>query len=147
MDRMFDGSGSPVSRDHPVNPVHPVRLETQVSCPPHGTGRRRPRRRSAALVVRHHPVILSAMTPKSPVLPRNGEATSSSPPRNHSQCRWCPESRTHPVSPHARTAASIAAMSIFICCIIAAIALADTFLSAFVVNSARRFGYTCHETP
>jgi hypothetical protein len=125
MDRMFDGSGSPVSRDHPVNPVHPVRLETQVSCPPHGTGRRRPRRRSA-------------------VLPK---AMRTSPPRNHSQCRQCPESGTDPVSPHAPTAASIAAMSIFICCIIAAIALADTFLSAFVVNSARRFGYTCHETP
>ena len=39
-----------------------------------------------------------------------------------------------------RTAASITAMSIFICFIMAAIALAETFLSAFVVNSVSRFG-------
>ena len=46
-----------------------------------------------------------------------------------------------------RTAASISAMSIFFCFIIAAIALADTFLSAFNVNSVSRRGKTCHDTP
>lgn len=45
------------------------------------------------------------------------------------------------------TAASIAAISIFFCFIISVIAAADIFLSALVVNSVNRFGYTCHDTP
>lgn len=61
---------------------------------------------------------------------------------NQSRCGWFGMPATHP-----RTAASIAAMSILICFIIAAIALADTSLSALVVNSVSRFGKTCHETP
>ena len=50
--------------------------------------------------------------------------------------------------PHwARTAASISAMSIFFCFIIAAIALTDTVLSDLNVNSVRRLGNTCQDTP
>ena len=52
-----------------------------------------------------------------------------------------------PESIQARTAASISSMSIFICFIIAAIALADTFLSTLKVNSVSRFGKTYHDTP
>lgn len=46
--------------------------------------------------------------------------------------RWC--------GCYAFTAASMAVMSIFICCIMAAMALAEMFLSAFVVSSVRRLG-------
>jgi hypothetical protein len=46
------------STNEPVSsgqhPVHPVYLETQVSCPPHGTGRRRPRRRSEIFPINDH---------------------------------------------------------------------------------------------
>ena len=47
----------------------------------------------------------------------------------------------------ARTAASIAAMSIFFCFIIAAIAASDTFLSALVVNSVSHRGKIYQDTP